>query len=63
MLLHLFPKKFFGDSAQPLTDERRALEKAMEIATETGQPQTVEVDGQKYVVKDPGRAGREIEPA
>ena len=52
-----------GPSLQVLTDERRAVEEAMERATETGEPQKVKVDGKEFVIKDPGRVGREIEPA
>lgn len=50
-------------SLQVLTDERRAVEEAMAQATETGEPQKVKVDGKEFLVKDPGRIGREIEPA
>ena len=52
-----------GPSLQVLTDECRAVEEAMEMATETGEPQVVTVDKEKFIVKDPGRVGREIEPA
>lgn len=48
---------------QILTDERQALEKAMEQATEKkGEPQGVKVDGKNYWVIDDGY-GREIKPA
>lgn len=51
-----------GPSSQILAEEREALLKAMEKATEEGKPQEIEVDGKKFVVKDLRRAGREIEP-
>lgn len=52
-----------GPSLQVLTDEREAVEEAMEKATETGEPQIVTVGKERFIVKDPGRVGREIEPA
>lgn len=52
-----------GPSLQVLTDERRAVEEAMERVTETGEPQKVVVADKEFLVKDPGRVGREIEPA
>ena len=52
-----------GPSLQVLRDERKAVEEAMAGVTETGEPQTVTVNKEKFIVKDPGRIGREIEPA
>ena len=54
--------KEWNISTQVLTDERQALEEAMDKATETGEPQPVTVDGKQYIVKDPG-PGRIVEPA
>ena len=51
-----------GPSLQVLSDEREALLRAMEKTTETGEPQVVTVDKEKFIVKDPGRVGREIKP-
>ncbi|MDP3917960.1 MAG: hypothetical protein Q8Q30_02190 [Candidatus Woesebacteria bacterium] len=47
---------------QELQNEVDALEKAQELVTETGIPQTVEVDGENVQVTDENRAGREIKP-
>lgn len=57
-----FPKKVFLDYPGELTDEREAVESAMIKATENGTPQTVTVGRERFVVADPGRAGREIKP-
>ena len=66
----LEPTRFLGNngtrehcpSLQVLRDERRAVEEAMAKATEEGEPQIVTVNKEGFIVKDPGRVGREIEP-
>lgn len=52
-----------GPSLQVLTDEREALLKAMEKATEEGESEVVIVGKERFIVRDPGRVGREVEPA
>lgn len=48
---------------EPLQKEVDDLKAAMEKATETGEAQTIIVDGEKKIVEDPKHAGREIKPS